>query len=156
MIFEMAKPEDFQAVNRLARQVCEHHAQWDKSLIDVEEPYPMDWFQECIQAGSIRSNTIFVAREGERVVGFMRFYLWETGSFVTQKRTMLSIDDIGVEESLRHQGVGSQMMDSLRTLAKEWGCSDLCLYVDAPNESAIAFYKKCGFQIKNLGMRAVL
>ena len=69
---------------------------------------------------------------------------------------MLSIDDIGVEEGLRHTGIGTRMMDALRVLAKDWGCSDLCLYVDAPNESAIAFYKKCGFKPRNIGMRMKL
>ena len=156
MIFELAKESDFDAVNRLARQVSAHHAQWDSSIKDVEHPYPLDWFQECTKPESIHDSVIYVARQNGAVVGYMRLYLWHTGSYVTERRTMLSIDDIGVDESLRHQGIGTQMMDALRSQAKEWGCSNLCLYVDAPNESAIGFYKKCGFQVKNLGMRAVL
>lgn len=156
MIFELAKESDFEAVNRIARQVAEYHAQWDTSIQTVENPYPMDWFLECTKADSIHESVIYVARQNENVVGYMRFYLWNTNSTMAEKRTMLSIDDICVEESLRHQGVGTQMMDSLRAQAKAWGCSNLCLYVDAPNESAIAFYKKCGFQVKNLGMRAVI
>ena len=32
MIFELAKESDYEAVNRLAKQVTEHHAQWDSSL----------------------------------------------------------------------------------------------------------------------------
>lgn len=156
MIFEQAKLSDFDAVNRLARQVTAHHAQWDQDIRLVDFPYPMDWFQDCIKVTSLNDSVIYVARQDGAVVGYMRFYLWYTGSFVTEKRAMLSIDDIGVDESLRGQGIGTQMMDALRTLAKGWGCSNLCLYVDAPNESAIAFYKKCGFQVKNLGMRAAL
>jgi len=97
-----------------------------------------------------------VARMDGTVVGYMRFYLWQTNSSVTEKRWMLSIDDIGVEENLRHQGIGTKMMDELRSLAKQWGCSDICLYVDVPNESAIAYYKKCGFRMRNIGMRMKL
>ena len=152
MIFELAKEEDFQAVNRLARQVCEHHAQWDKSLQVVEEPYPKDWFLECIRENALRENTIYVARKEGKVVGFMRFYLWETNSTVSAKRKMLSIDDIGVEASLRNQGIGQEMMGKLRTLAKGWGCDSVHLYVDAENESAYQYYLKCGFHVRNMGM----
>lgn len=156
MIFELAKESDYEAVNRLAKQVTEHHAQWDSSLQIVDYPYPMDYFLTCIREDSIHESVIYVARQEGSVVGFMRFYLWQTSSFVTQKRAMLSIDDFGVEEALRGQGIGTQMMDGLRTLAKDWGCSSLCLYVDAPNESAYGFYKKCGFETKNYGMRMKL
>lgn len=152
MLFELAKPEDFDAVNRLARQVCEHHAQWDKSLQVVEEPYPKDWFMECIQEDALRENTIYVARKADKVVGFMRFYLWETNSTVSARRKMLSIDDLGVDQELRNQGIGQEMMAQVQSLAKAWGCDSIRLYVDAENESAYRYYLKCGFHVRNLGM----
>ena len=152
-MLELAKETDFEAVNRLARQVNEHHAKWTPNLQMVEHPYPMDFFLSCIQPESIRENAIFVMRQDGAVVGYMRIYLWETNSFVTAKRTMLSIDDIGVEEALRNRGIGTQMMTQLTELAKnEWDCSSICLYVDAPNESARAYYEKCGFHVRNMGM----
>lgn len=152
MVFEQAKEEDFHAVNRLAKQVCEHHAQWDKSLRVVEEPYPMDWFLECTRHQPLNESMIYVAREEGEVVGFMRFYLWETNSTVSAKRKMLSIDDIGVDINLRNQGIGQEMMEKLCALAKEWGCDSVYLYVDAENESAYHYYLKCGFRVRNMGM----
>ncbi len=152
-MLELAKETDFEAVNRLARQVNAHHAAWTPGLQDVEHPYPMDFYLTCIRPESIRENAIYVMRQEGAVVGFIRIYLWETNSFVTDKQTMLSIDDIGVEESLRNQGIGQQMMAALTDMAKkEWGCRQINLYVDAPNESAQAYYKKCGFAVRNLGM----
>ena len=151
MIFEQAKLSAFDAVNRLARQVCEHHAQWDKSIELVDEIYPMDFFQECIQENPER-DVIYVAREEGKVVGFMRFYLWQTNSAVSAKRKMLTIDDIGVEKDLRGQGIGRKMMDEFRTLAKDWGCDSVHLFVDAQNESAYQYYLKCGFHVRNMGM----
>ena len=152
MIFELAKEADFDAVNHLARQVCEHHAQWDKSLQVVDEPYPRDWFRECIREDSLYENTIYVARKAGSVVGFIRFYLWETNSTVSAKRKMLSIDDIGVDSTLRNQGIGREMMTHLRDLAKNWGCDSIRLYVDAENDSAYRYYLKCGFRVRNMGM----
>lgn len=152
MVFEQAKEEDFHAVNRLAKQVCEHHAQWDKSLQVVEEPYPMDWFLECTRYHPRNESMIYVARNEGKVVGFMRFYLWETNSTVSAKRKVLSIDDLGVDRNLRNQGIGQEMMAKLRAQAKEWGCDSVHLYVDAENESAYQYYLKCGFHVRNMGM----
>ena len=151
MILELAKPEDFREVNRLARQVIEHHAQWDKSLQIGEETYPMDWFLECIQEEPARDR-IYVAREAGKTVGFVRFYLWETNSTVSAKRKMLSIDDIGVDAELRNRGIGQEMMKQLSELAKSWGCEKIHLFVDAENESAYRYYLKCGFRVRNIGM----
>lgn len=152
MVFERAKLEDFAEVNRLARQVCEHHAQWDKSLQVVDEPYPMDWFLDCIKEDAFHEGIIYVARKAGNVVGFTRFYLWETNSTVSASRKMLSIDDLGVDVSLRNQGIGQEMMAKLRGLAKVWGCDSIRLYVDAENESAYRYYLKCGFHVRNMGM----
>ncbi len=151
-MLELARESDFEAVNRLARQVNAYHAPWTPSLLNVEYPYPMDFFQTCIEPDSIQQNAIYVMRQEGQVVGFMRIYLWETNSFVTDKQKMLSIDDIGVDEGLRNQGIGTEMMNQLRALAATWGCASICLYVDAPNESAQAYYKKCGFHVRNIGM----
>lgn len=113
----------------------------------------MDYFLECIKPDSIRESSIYVMRQNGRVVGYMRIYVWDTNSTVSAKRTVLSIDDIGVDEELRNQGIGTEMMSQLVSLAKtQWGCSSIRLYVDAPNESARAYYEKCGFYVRNIGM----
>ena len=156
MIFELAKEADFQDVNHLARQVVEHHAQWDKSIQLTEEPYPMDWFLECTKESSIRDSVIYVARKEGKTVGFVRLYLWETNSTVSGKRKILTIDDIGVDAALRNHGIGQQMMGKLRGLAEGWGCESIRLYVDAQNESAYQYYLKCGFHVRNIGMGLTL
>ena len=151
-MLEPACESDFEAVNHLARQVVAHHAQWNPNEQVVEHPYPLDFFRSCIRPESVRENAIYVMRQDDVVVGYMRFYLWETNSATSVKRTMLSIDDIGVEVCLRNRGIGTKMMDELRAIAADWGVTSIHLYVDAPNESAQAYYKKCGFTVRNLGM----
>ena len=151
-MLEPARESDFEAVNRLARPVVAHHAQWNPNEHVVEHPYPLDFFLSCIRPESIRENAIYVMRQDDVVVGYVRFYLWETNSTTSAKRIVLSIDDIGVEECLRNRGIGTKMMDGLRMIAAGWGVTSIHLYVDAPNESAQAYYKKCGFTVRNLGM----
>lgn len=149
-LLELARPEDWAEVNRIARQVCELHASWG-SCQAVEYPYPMDYYLECI-----RQEKLYVARLDGKVVGYLLFYFWTAGGPAAAIRKMVSIDDIGVDEARRNQGIGRKMMADLRKLAKDAGCSGLQLYVDAPNENAIAFYKKCGLHISNYGMQMKL
>lgn len=152
-MLELAQESDFGEVNRLARQVVAHHAKWNPNEQMVEYPYPREFYLTCIRPESIRENAIYVMRSGDVVVGYMRIYLWETNSTTSAKQTILSVDDIGVDQNLRHQGIGTRMMEQLAEMAKkDWGCSSIRLYVDAPNDSARAYYKKCGFYVRNIGM----
>lgn len=149
-VLSPARPEDFEDVNRIARQAAALHASWGNGMA-VDYPYPMDYYQECL-----KEDKLYVARLRNEVVGYIFFYFWTAGGPAATIRKMVSIDDIGVDESRRNQGIGQKMMADLGWLAKERGCSGLQLYVDALNENAIAFYKKCGLHISNYGMQMKL
>ncbi len=144
------RSEDFQAVNRIAAQVAALHASWGSGLA-VEEPYPIDYFKQCME-----EDRLYVAVMDGQVVGYVNFYFWTAGGAAAETKKMVCIDDIGVEESQKHQGIGTKMMQELADFARERGCKGLSLYVDAPNEKAIAFYKKCGLHIGNYGMNMKL
>lgn len=73
-----------------------------------------------------------------------------------KKRKVLRIDEIAVEESLRGQGVGTEMMEDVRALAKTLGCTNLQLGVYPQNAAAVAFYQKCGFTVRSLEMQRKL
>lgn len=145
-----ARLDDFEEVNRIARQVCALHASWGSGMV-VDYPYPMDYYLEVMG-----ENKLYVAQQQGRIVGYIFFYFWTAGGPAAATRRMVSIDDIGVEESLRKQGIGQRMMADLQELARERGCAAINLYVDAPNGNAIAFYEKCGFHIRNHGMTLTL
>lgn len=149
-LLKPARPEDWEAINRIAGQVAALHASWGNGIA-VEYPYPMDYYLECI-----RERKLYAAWMDGEIVGYIFFYFWTAGGPSAAVRKMVSIDDIGVEESRKHQGIGQKMMADLIEFARQQGCSGLQLYVDAPNETAIAFYKKCGLQIRNHGMQMKL
>ena len=151
-ILESALPQDWERVNVLASQVSALHAAMCPNAFSFEEaPFQKEFFLEKVQA-----KELYVARKNGVIVGYVLFYVWEANGGAGTKRKMLSIDDICVEEALRNQGIGQQMMEDVRELAKELECTDLQLFVIVQNENAIAFYKKCGFHISNLGMQMKL
>lgn len=149
-VLKLVRPEDWEDVNRIARQVAALHASWGNGMA-VEYPYPMDYYLQCI-----RENKLYAAWIDGEIVGYIFFYFWTSGGPAARTRKMISIDDIGVDQSRRNQGIGQKMMEDLKEFAREEGCAAVNLYVDAPNENAIAFYQKCGFHIRNHGMTMTL
>lgn len=145
-LLRLARVEDYEEVNRIARQVCALHASWGSGMA-VDYPYPMEYYSECV-----REQKLYAAELEGKIVGYLFFYFWTSGGPAAATRKMVSIDDIGVDESLRSRGIGQRMMSDLRKLARAEGCEAVNLYVDAPNVNAIAFYEKCGFRIRNHGM----
>jgi ribosomal protein S18 acetylase RimI-like enzyme len=53
--------------------------------------------------------------------------------------------DIAVDPRFQAKGIGKQLIEKGKTVAKEKGIRKLSLRVLATNEGAIEFYKKCGF-----------
>lgn len=58
------------------------------------------------------------------------------------------ISNICIFESCwRHRGIGGRLMDKILSEAKESGVRMVVLETQSCNENAIAFYRKCGFEI---------
>ncbi len=148
-MLELARESDFDSVNAIARQVQAMHVQWRPDIYcAAQEPYDLEFFRECI-----RQRILFVAKLDGIVVGYLRFYIWQTNGNGSVKRKVVDLDDICVDERFRNCGVGTQMMQEFRVLAKAFGCTDMQLSVYPQNDAAVAFYQKCGFTIRNINMQ---
>ena len=149
-MLELAQNADRCAVNDLAKQTHAMHVAWRPDIYEmVDELYTFDRF-----ADAIRSRSLYVAKIGCLVVGYVtvkiRDYNWPG---VVRRKVML-IDELCVEESCRNQGIGTQIVTDARALAKAFGCTDLQLGVYPQNDAAVAFYQKCGFTIRSIDMQS--
>lgn len=148
-MLELATSADREAVNTLARQVHAMHVAWRPDIYEmVEELYSEERFQEAVS-----ERQLYVAKVGGVTVGYVllkiRSYDWPG----VIKRRVLLVDEICVEESVRNQGFGKEMMEDVHALAKAFGCTDMQLGVYPQNDSAVAFYQKCGFAIRSIDMQ---
>ena len=71
-------------------------------------------------------------------------------------RKVLYIDDLCVDEALRGHGIASALYARVCGYAKELGCHAVTLNVWCGNDSAMAFYEKCGLKPQKIGMEYVL
>ena len=148
-MLELATLKNRDDVNRLARQVHEMHVQWRPDLYTM----PEELFPEELYAELVKNRELYVAKLDGTVIGFalLRMRVSEGVGKVTRK--IMLIDQVCVDEALRNHGIGTQMMEEVRALARAFGCTDLQLGVYPQNDAAVSFYQKCGFMIRSIDMQ---
>lgn len=151
-MLELPRPEDRSIVNMLAAQVHELHVAWRPDIYeDAEELWPQSRFDDAVS-----SRQLFVAKNDDSVLGYVLVKIRDYDIVGHVKRKVLVVDEICVDQSLRNQGIGTQMMRDVRAIAKAFGCTDLQLGVYPQNNEALAFYLKCGFRIRSIDMQMKL
>lgn len=148
-MLELATPADWEAVNEIAAQVHAMHVAWRPDIYEMpEEQYTQERFLDAIH-----QRHLYVAKLDGVVAGYalLKKCVFDWPGVVN--RTVLMIDEFGIHEMCRGQGIGKVMMEDIHALAKAFGCTDLQLWVYPQNDDAIGFYQRCGFQIQNIGMQ---
>lgn len=146
IIVGIPKIEDFEKVNKLAKQVHEIHVNWRPDLfVSVEEVISREAFQKMIE-----EKAIYVARDGETILGYSQFSIAEKINPSMRYRKVLTIDAICVDENSRGIGVGTLLLNFFKKLGKENGCTDMSLTVNEENKQAINLYEKFGMRVKNI------
>ncbi len=150
MIFEKARDEDRQQVNALALEVHSLHVLWRPDIYEMpSELYTLDRFREAMES-------LYVAREGGKVVGYAAINIRDYDWAGMVKRRVLYIDEFGVSQAHRRQGIGRFMMEQLGALGRQLGCTGMQLGVYPQNEAAVAFYKSCGFEVQSVTLSSKL
>ncbi len=99
---------------------------------------------------------IYVAVDGERLLGYAFCIFQQTSGHSMQNIKTLYIDDLCVSENVRGQAVGSRLYEHVLQIARSSGCYNVTLNVWALNEPARKFYEKCGMNIQKYGMETIL
>ncbi len=147
-MLELARAGEWAEFHRLSLQIHEMHVAWRPDIYrHAEAPVPQDIFLQLIQ-----DKQIFVAKIQENVVGYVLFSILQTQGSGIVPRKVLRLDSIVVDEPLRHQGIGRQMMLELQVIAKAFGCSHIQLSVQPENDAAVHLYSKLGYGIRNINM----
>ena len=148
-MLELATKRDHGDVNRLARQIHQMHMDWRPDIYRMpEELFPEERYAELIS-----NRQLYVAKLPGIVVGYAQTRIRVVDAPDHMPRRIFQIEQFCVDESFRSHGIGTQMMEELRVLAKAFGCTDLQLNVYPQNDAAVSFYQKCGFMIQNINMQ---
>ncbi|MGM9553032.1 MAG: GNAT family N-acetyltransferase [Faecousia sp.] len=144
MEFRFANEADFEAVNRLARQVHELHVQWRPDLFrSVQYPISQEEFSTLL-----REQWLLLAQRDGMVVAYAVFAMQQFDVPKLMPQKSLKLEEICVEEAYRRQGIAKALLYELMRLGKAAGCTDLRLTCDPHNAAGIAFYESLGMQPK--------
>lgn len=149
-MLELATIRDRDAVNALARQVHELHVSWRPDIFRMPEG---DIYSEERFVEVIRARQLYVAKLNGFVVGYVLTSMKEKSLPTQVLRKVFLIDELCVDKSFRGHGIGTQIIEDVRALARAFGCTDLQLNVYPQNDDGVGFYQKCGFMIQNINMQ---
>jgi len=85
-------------------------------------------------------NTAYVAKEGEKVVGYL------FGLF-SQTAPVAYVKFIGVRRSHQKRGIGRRLYEHFAEFAKTKGCTELKTITSPDNKGSIAFHKRIGMEL---------
>ena len=147
-MLELARPDDWESVNRLSVQIHDLHAAWRPDIyFHCDAPYAKEEF-----LSNIADRRVYVAKVDDIVSGYLVVSIQcKSGPGTVEKRVM-RLDSICVDEALRGRGIGKEMVRDAKILARAFGCNELILGVHPENDDAIIFYQKCGFRIRTINM----
>ena len=102
-------------------------------------------------------NPIFVAVEGEKVVGygFCQVKIYDHDPVIAD-HTEIYIDDLCVDESCRGQGIGKKIYQEILRYAKMRRADSVTLNVWCCNANAMKFYESLGLKPQKIGMEIKL
>ena len=148
-MLQLASPADRACVERLAQQVHAFHVQWRPDLYQM----PGELFPEELYFELLKNRELYVAKLDGAVIGLAWVRIRTSEGVGLVARKVMFINQVCVDEALRNHGIGTQMMEEIRVLAKAFGCTDLQLGVFPQNDAAVSFYQKCGFMIRSIDMQ---
>jgi diamine N-acetyltransferase len=104
-----------------------------------------------------KDAALFVAEQQGAIIGLIFCYVHTTPPVpVVVPRRFVHIQDMVVDESSRHQGVGQALMERAHQWAREKGLTEVELGVWEFNTAARSLYEKLGYQTTRRAMRKKL
>jgi ribosomal protein S18 acetylase RimI-like enzyme len=121
-------------------------------LFAIESDFEINFEKQYAGIAALHKDDrsdLLVAKDGDKVVGMItmqRLISSAEGSFVGQ------IEDLVVDDAYRKMGIGSRLINKMRSLATQYGYKRIQLAADIENKNALAFYNRRGFKKTHLNV----
>ena len=155
MVIRKAKNTDIKRLLELLYDVHNLHAE---GRPDIFQKGKQKYYQEDLEKVLANElSPVWVAEEKKQIVGYI-FCIYEEikdHTSLTNRKT-LYIDDLCVDQNFRQKGIGKQLYNYAKMIAKSKGCYDITLNVWNLNPGAIVFYEKLGLKPMKVYMEEIL
>jgi len=144
---------DYRSFKKLQRQIHQLHVQ---ERPDIYLNHRLDHEQFSL---ILNEKTIYLLEEDADILAYAIIQMVDEPEDIRknkQKRKIVVIDEICVEESYRSQGIGQFLFGKIILLAREVKAQAIELGVWEFNQSAIKFYELLGMRTKTRRMELIL
>lgn len=147
---------DIVGIQALLRQVADIHHNGRPDLFKAGiSKYTFSELERIIENAD--TPVLVAVDEDGTVIGHAFCVLKHSGdTAVLYDRLTLYIDDICVDEAHRGNHIGTELCNTVLSLAKQFGCYNVTLNVWALNGAASAFYKSFGFDVQKTTMEMLI
>lgn len=145
-ILELAVSQDREAVNALAVQVHDLHVGWQPEYYEhTAVLYDEARFQKALD-----DKILYVAKLDGKIVGYVTLPVAQIIHAGVKSTKTMRLEELCVDSEYRSRGIGKQIMEDVKAIAKQMGCTDIRLTCAPQNAAAIGLYEHMGMEIKTL------
>ena len=136
---------DLEKINEIRKQVNDIHVIGKPEVFKAGFPDELKNYVYDIFSDPLKK--IVVYDSDGTICGFATLnHITKPESPYMQERDFLDIDEFGVDEKYRRQGIAREMISFIRSYAKSEGFSRLELNMWEFNSGALGFYEAAGFK----------
>lgn len=132
MIIEVANKSDVHDLTEMALMLWPDNS-WDVLEYEMEQLLKSD------------RDALFVARVGDKTVGFAHICLRQDYVEGSQSTPVGYIEAIFIKEQYRNQGIAKRLVQAGEAWSKSRGCVEMGSDTEIDNVSSQQFHKKIGF-----------
>lgn len=148
-----ARLSDINKIADINRQLTQYHCEIDpETFIMPDDAYFIDSITESIKSDN---SEIFVFDDG-----VIKGYALITKSFreipIKIRKRVCLIDQLAVDKNYRNEGIGTKLIDYIKSYVKENDFDVLEICVRSENDNAYKLYKKSEFEPQLITMEIKL
>lgn len=137
--------EDRKQIILLLEQVSRLHIERRPDIFKTKTYEDFDKY--ALEIISNKEKITFVAEQDNKILGIIVLKIKEVKNHINLKDSKtLWVDELCVNKENRGEGIGKQLINKAKEIAKELNCIRLELNCWEMNKEAIAFYEKQGMQ----------
>lgn len=131
----------------------------DLKLLRCNPGYGEAYTEDLLKKVTERGGKIFVAEEGEKIVGFVAGVFDEQSDLDKLGHKVMKYGDIldlFVEEEFRGTGIGKELMNKMEDYFRSQKCDVVVIEVFGPNNKAHQFYEQLGYADRDYRVQKIL
>ena len=145
MKIKKKKKEDRKQIIPLLEQVSRLHIKRRADIFKTKKYQDIDKY--ALELISNKEKITFVAEQENKILGIIVLKIKEVKNHINLKDSKtLWVDELCVNKENRGEGIGKQLINKAKEIAKELNCIRLELNCWEMNKEATAFYEKQGMQ----------